>query len=162
MISPYVVAASLACHLDAYAAGIVGYLMPATDVAIQRRMGANIFSCAGVSVGITSVQATPIPPNCPPEARYGVDIGIARTCAVEFNKYGQTLNPEADIISQTMSLDGAALWEAFSSVAPLITFQITGGLSIVTATFTVGEFDVPMCAYPQTAVVMLEDSSVFA
>lgn len=155
MISPYVIAARLACSLDGVAAGVSGYMLPATDTAIQRRMGPNIFACAGVSVAVTSVQATPVAPNCAPEARYGVDIGIARTCAVEFNKYGQTLNREADFIAQQMSADAAVLWETFANFAPLIVSQITGGLSIVSATFTVGEFTAPQCAYPETTPALL-------
>ena len=154
MISPYVVAARLACHLDLIADSN-GIGLPATDVAIQRRMGSNIFACAGVSIGIVNIQAAPVPPNCPPEARYTVDAGIARTCAVEFNKDGQTLNAQADLIAQSMSLDAAVLWEAFNSVSPLINHTITGGLSVVTATFTVGEFDVPMCVYPETTMMAL-------
>ena len=154
-ISPYVVAASLACHLDTAAAGMPGYTLPATYTAIQRRMGTNIFACAGVSVGVTNIQATPVPVNCDPAARYTVEVGIARTCAVEFNKYGQTLNPEADLIAQTMSLDAAALWAAFGTLAPMITFQITGGLGVTTASFSVGEFMVPICAYPETTPVVL-------
>lgn len=148
MISPYVIAARLACHLDLIADD-AAYALPATDTAIQRRMGSNIFACAGVSIGITSVQAAPAVPNCPPEARYAVEAGIARTCAVEFNKDGQTLNREADFIAQQMSADAGVLWQSFNNVGPLVTFQITGGLSVVTATFTISEFDVPMCAYQQ-------------
>jgi hypothetical protein len=154
MISPYVVAARLACHLDTVAAEVAGYALPATDVAIQRRMGANIFACSGVSVGITTIQAAPTPPNCDPWAAYAIDVGIARTCSVEFNKYGQTLNQEADAIAQIMSVDSAVLWQAFMNRAPLITFQITGGLGITSATFTAGEFDIPQCAYPETPAVV--------
>ena len=154
MISPYVIAARLACHLD-LVADSVGHGLPATDTAIQRRMGSNLFACAGVSVGINNIQAAPVPPNCPPEARYAVEVGIARTCAIEFNKDGQTLNREADLIAQSMSLDAAVIWEAFSSHSPLINYAILGGLSIVTATFSVGEFSVPMCVYPQTTTLAL-------
>jgi len=152
MISPYVVAARLACHLDTVAAQ-TGFGLPATDVAIQRRMGANIFACAGVSVGITNIQAAPTVPNCDTFARYTVDVGIARPCSVEFNKDGQTLNSVADMVAQVMSLDAALLWQAFSHSAPLVVFQITGGLGISTATFTIGEFDVPICSYPETQVL---------
>jgi hypothetical protein len=155
MISAYVVAARLACHLDAVASEVVGYALPATGTAIQRRMGPNVFACSGVSIAITNVQTAPTPPNCDPWAQYAVAAGIARTCVVEFNKYGQTLNPEADIIAQTMSLDSAVLWQAFFHRAPLTVFEITGGLGITTATFTVGEFDVPQCAYPETTAVVL-------
>jgi hypothetical protein len=149
MISPYVVAARLACHLDAVASQN-GSGLPATGTAIQRRMGPNIFACAGVSIGITNVQAAPPRPNCAPDPRYAVDAAIARTCAVEFNSDGQTLNPVADMVAQTMSLDAALLWQSFADLAPLITFQITGGLGITTAVFTAGEFDLPICSYPQT------------
>lgn len=152
MISPYVVAARLACHLD-LTANAVGYGLPATGTGIQRRMGPNIFACAGVSIGVTNIQATPTQPNCAPEARYACDAAIARTCSVEFNSDGQTLNREADIIAQSMSADAGVLWQAFNSVSPLINFQITGGLGVVSCTFTVGEFDVPICAYPETLLL---------
>jgi hypothetical protein len=155
MISAYVVAARLACHLDTVAGEQVGYAMPATGTAIQRRMGGNIFACSGVSIGITSVQSAPTPPNCDPWASYAVAAGIARTCSVEFNKQGQTLDREADAIAQTMSLDAAVLWQAFAHRAPLIVFEITGGLGITSATFNVDEFDVPQCAYPETTAVRL-------
>lgn len=157
MISPYVVAARLACHLDTAAAGVPGYALPAIGTAIQRRMGPNLFACAGVSIAITNVQAVPSPPNCEPPARYTVDAAIARACAVEFNREGQTMNREADTIAQTLSLDAAALWQAFSTYAPLIAFQITGGIGVTSASFSTTEFDAPFCVYPETPPVLMAE-----
>jgi hypothetical protein len=136
-IDPYGVADCLARTLEDSSAAVPGFTLPAQTAgrAIERRMGAGVFACAGTGVSITNVSAGAVRPNCEPDPRYTVEVTIARDCAVEFNDDGVSINPRVDATAREISADSGVLWSAFGSFNPSISWQITGGLALTTASF---------------------------
>lgn len=149
MISPYAVTSDAIDLLLEVIARNAPYELPNPVEAIQQHMGPPVFACSGTIVSVTNVtpkitEGAAPNLNCTPDAQYAVDVTIARDCAIEFSDDGQTVDAEADRIAQELSRDASILWETYALFQPQISWQITGGLGLTTATFTTAATDYPV------------------